>query len=50
MVTVTNGTLLLFPSWLAHSVDANSSDEIRISISFNVMLSDFAEQVSQPLW
>ncbi len=50
VVTVANGTLLLFPSWLAHSVDASSSDEIRISISFNVMLSDFAEQVSQPLW
>ncbi len=50
VVTVTNGTLLLFPSWLAHSVDANRSEEIRISISFNVMLSDFAEQVSQPLW
>ena len=50
VVTVTNGTLLLFPSWLAHSVDANSSDEIRTSICFNVMLSDFAETVSQPLW
>ncbi len=50
VVKVTNGTMLLFPSWLAHSVDANSSDEIRISISFNVMFSAFAEQVSKPIW
>jgi uncharacterized protein (TIGR02466 family) len=50
VVKVSDGTLLLFPSWLPHSVDASASDEIRISISFNVMLSDFAETVSQPLW
>ena len=50
VVTVTNGTMLLFPSWLAHSVDASGSDETRISISFNIMFSAFAEQLSQPLW
>lgn len=31
-----NNRLLLFPSWLNHSVKANMSDEDRISISFNV--------------
>lgn len=30
------GTLLIFPSWLDHYVEANKSDEDRISISFNV--------------
>ena len=50
VVRVTNGTLLLFPSYLQHSVDANSSDEARMSISFNVMFSGFAENLSKPLW
>lgn len=30
------GKLLMFPSWLDHSVLANKSNEIRISIAFNV--------------
>ena len=50
VVRVKNGTILLFPSWLAHSVDANTSDGIRISISFNVMFSAYAEKMSKPLW
>jgi len=29
------GTLLLFPSWLHHSVSQNNTDEDRISVSFN---------------
>ncbi|MBI1990052.1 MAG: 2OG-Fe(II) oxygenase family protein [Betaproteobacteria bacterium] len=45
-----NGTLLLFPAYLQHSVDANASEEPRISISFNVMFSGFAENLSKPLW
>ena len=32
------GELVLFPSWLPHFVDPNSTDENRISISFNVEL------------
>ncbi len=47
---VRNGTLLIFPSWLAHSVDANRSSETRISISFNVMFSAYAEKMSKPIW
>jgi uncharacterized protein (TIGR02466 family) len=29
------GKLLLFPSWLEHSVNSNLTDDIRVSISFN---------------
>jgi len=50
VVRVKNGTLLLFPAYLQHSVDANASDEPRISISFNVMFSGFTENLSKPLW
>ena len=30
-----SGKLIMFPSWLTHSVDPNESDDIRKSISFN---------------
>lgn len=50
VVEVTDGTLLLFPSYLLHSVDPNDSSEFRISISFNLMFSQFAEKLSKPLW
>ena len=50
VVRVTNGTLLMFPSYLEHSVDTNMIAEERISISFNIMFSSFAEQLSKPLW
>lgn len=50
VVRVSNGTLLLFPSYLQHSVDANASEEERVSISFNVMFASFTENLSKPLW
>lgn len=50
VVKVQNGTLLVFPSYLQHSVDANMSGEERISISFNIMFSSFTENLSKPLW
>ena len=50
VVKVTNGTLLLFPAYLEHSVDANTSGEERVSISFNIMFSSFTENLSKPLW
>ena len=50
VVRVSDGTLLLFPSWLEHSVDANRSNDERISISFNLMFSSFAQRLSRPLW
>jgi uncharacterized protein (TIGR02466 family) len=50
VVRVTSGTLLMFPSYLEHSVDANASGEERISISFNIMFTSLTEQLSKPLW
>src|SRR6266853_5556350 len=50
VVAVRTGTLVLFPAWLPHSVDANQSERPRISISFNAMFAAFAETLGQPLW
>ena len=50
VVQVSKGTLLMFPAYLWHSVARNESDELRISISFNLMFSFFAENLSKPLW
>src|SRR5439155_25432433 len=50
VVKVTDGTLLLFPSYLEHSVDATGADEERVSVSFNIMFSSFAQELSRPLW
>jgi uncharacterized protein (TIGR02466 family) len=33
------GTMLMFPSWLMHGVEMNMSDEVRISLSFNIGMS-----------
>jgi uncharacterized protein (TIGR02466 family) len=50
VVKVSNGTLLVFPSWLQHSVDANRSDAERISVSFNIMFPSYGDRMSKPLW
>ena len=50
VVRVQNGTLLVFPAWLPHSVDPNASERERISISFNVMFRSFTEKLAKPLW
>ena len=50
VVKVTEGTLLLFPAYLSHSVDANASEGERVTISFNLMFSAFTEHLSKPLW
>ena len=50
VVSVRNGTLLIFPAYLQHSVDANASEQERISISFNIMFPSFTEKMSKPLW
>jgi hypothetical protein len=50
VVRVQNGTLLVFPAYLQHSVDANASAGERISVSFNIMFSAFTENLSKPLW
>ena len=50
VVRVGNGTLLVFPSYLHHSVDANGSGETRVSVSFNLMFSAIAAALSKPQW
>ena len=50
VVSVKNGTLLMFPAYLHHSVDTNRSEKERVSISFNIMFSAFTENLSKPLW
>jgi len=34
----TEGTMIIFPSWLNHGVEANLSDEDRLCISFNLSM------------
>lgn len=50
VVQVKDGTLLVFPSYLYHSVDANASGEARASLSFNLMFPAFGSELSKPLW
>lgn len=50
IVEVAPGNMLLFPSWLRHSVPANQSSSRRISIAFNLMFQQFAETMSSPFW
>jgi ectoine hydroxylase-related dioxygenase (phytanoyl-CoA dioxygenase family) len=50
VMSVEPGTLLLFPSWLVHFVEANTSAQTRVSVSFNVMFSSFAETISPTQW
>ena len=35
------GRIIMFPSWLWHSVEENKSDDIRISVSFNFIQDGF---------
>ena len=50
VLPVCDGMLLMFPSYLAHSVASNESDKLRISVSFNLMFSDYTKRLSRPLW
>jgi len=49
-LNVETGLLIMFPSWLGHSVESNQGEEERISISFNVMFAEFGERMSKPKW
>jgi uncharacterized protein (TIGR02466 family) len=44
------GRVALFPAWLLHDVPINSSERERITVSFNLMFSQFTERMSTPLW
>ncbi|RKP52538.1 2OG-Fe(II) oxygenase family protein [Trinickia fusca] len=50
VVAVSDGTLLVFPAWLTHSVSPNASERERISLSFNVMFTEYEATMSSPLW
>jgi len=50
VVRVQPGTVLLFPSWLEHSVPPNRGAEPRVSVSYNLMFTRFAETMAAPLW
>lgn len=50
VVKVKDGTLLLFPAWLDHSVAENRSAEERISVSFNLMFTSYSETMGAPMW
>jgi len=50
VVKVMDGTLLVFPAWPPHSVDASLGVGERISISFNIMFSSYTEGMGGPLW
>ncbi|MCP3719945.1 2OG-Fe(II) oxygenase family protein [Paraburkholderia sp. CNPSo 3281] len=50
VLPVSEGTLLLFPAWLPHSVSVNTSAQARVSVSFNIMFTDYDTTMSEPLW
>ena len=50
VITVEEGTLVMFPAWLQHSVPPNMSDRERISVAFNIMFTSFSEKMSRPQW
>ncbi|MEO1192698.1 MAG: TIGR02466 family protein [Pseudomonadota bacterium] len=50
MIDVKPGRMIIFPAWLEHSVPVNQSGQERMSISFDLMPSDFTRMVSPPKW
>lgn len=44
------GRMILFPAWLTHGVPPNRGNRDRISVSFNIMFSNYTEEMSKPLW
>jgi len=49
-VRVRAGQLIVFPSWLVHSVHPIPNQAVRISVSFNIMFSDYVENIARPKW
>lgn len=44
------GRMVMFPAWLRHHVPSNEGPSERISISFNLMFTNFAETAATPRW
>jgi uncharacterized protein (TIGR02466 family) len=47
---VNPGDLVIFPHWLVHSVEANTSERERISIACNIMFSNYMSEMVKPMW
>ena len=50
LLSLFSGRLLVFPAWLQHSVSASAAECERVSVSFNVMFTDYTRAMSPPLW
>jgi uncharacterized protein (TIGR02466 family) len=50
VIHVQPGRLLVFPAWLQHSVSVSAAECERVSVSFNVMFTDYTRAMSPPLW
>ena len=46
---IKEGRLILFPAWLHHEVPVNRTEHERVSISFNIVFTKFAETISPTL-
>jgi uncharacterized protein (TIGR02466 family) len=44
------GRMVLFPSWLKHTVPSNEGNDERISIAFNFMFKNFTDAMAAPIW
>ncbi len=49
-IPIAENLLIMFPAWLPHSVAANPTPEERVSLSFNIMFSDFTQTLAKPNW
>ncbi|MGH6718942.1 MAG: putative 2OG-Fe(II) oxygenase, partial [Alphaproteobacteria bacterium] len=49
-VGVRTGSVVVFPSWLTHSVKPNKSRSLRVSAAFNATFADFENTVARPRW
>ena len=47
---VQEGALIPFQAWLAHEVRMSAGSGERITIAFNLMLTDYSRTVSPPIW
>jgi len=49
LLSLFSGRLLVFPAWLQHSVSASAAECERVSVSFNVMFTDYTRAMIHAL-
>ncbi|MBM3586028.1 MAG: hypothetical protein FJX36_17010 [Alphaproteobacteria bacterium] len=49
-VKVATGNVVMFPTWITHSVKPSRAQGLRVSIAFNINFVDFAETIARPRW